>query len=74
MVVPALPGTAITGATKTEGARHLDLARVELGMGNVDRAIHAARSVRRLDPSLVESLLVQAQASELMGDRAQAPT
>jgi hypothetical protein len=72
MLVPALPGAAITGATKTEGGRQLDRARVDLGMGNVDRAIHAARSVRRLDPSLVESLLVQAQASEFMGDRSQA--
>ncbi len=72
LMTPALPTEAVAGSAQTEAARQLELARVDLGQGNVDRAIHAATSARRLDPTLIESLLVQAQAAELKGDLAQA--
>ncbi len=72
LLLPTLPGSADAGTAETEAARQLELARVDLGQGNVDRAIHAATSARRLDPTLIESLLVQAQAAELKGDLTQA--
>ncbi len=61
--IPALADTV-----ETEARRQLSLARADLAAGNFDRATHSAKSALRLDPTLVDALLIQGLAHEGRGE------
>ena len=66
------PSEAQAGAAEDEASRQLGLARGDLEAGRADRAAQAATSALRLDPTLVEALLVHALALEAQKDYASA--
>jgi len=67
-VVSSAPLEARAGAAEDEAARQLELARGDLEAGKPDRAIKAAKSALRLDPTQVDALLVHALALEAQED------
>jgi tetratricopeptide (TPR) repeat protein len=71
LLASGVPMDARAGAAEDEAMRQLQLAKADLKMGKVDRAIQAANSARRLDPTLLDALLVNAQALKLKGELSQ---
>jgi tetratricopeptide (TPR) repeat protein len=70
LVAAPMPGAgrAQAGQAQDEAARQLALGRGDLEAGRPDRAIKAATSALRLDPTLVEALLVHGLALEAKKD------
>lgn len=66
--VAAIDAGAEAGAGSVEALRQLELAREDLRSGHAERALKAARSAHRLDPSCHEALFVQAEVFEATGD------
>ncbi len=66
LLLSAAPAWA--GPAQSESARQIELARADLHAGQLERALHAAESALRLDPTRYESLLVQAQVREAQGE------
>lgn len=64
----SVPQQARAGGVEEEAARQLELARGDLEAGKPDRAIKAAKSALRLDPTQVDALLLHALALEAMED------
>lgn len=64
----AVPAGAFAGGADAEALRQLTLARADLAEGKTDRALHAAKSALRLDPTLYDALLVQGLAHEARGE------
>lgn len=67
-LVGLAPNTAHADGVQAEAARQLALARADLDAGKTDRALHAAKSALRLDPTLYDALLLQGLAHEAKGE------
>ncbi len=63
-----VPAAASADTAHEEARRQLDLAASELTAGNLDSSLQASQSAFRLDPTLVEALLLQGLAHKARGD------
>ncbi len=59
---------AFAGSAEDEAKRQIELARADLEVGHLERAILSARSAMRLDPLRYDAMLVLAAAYEQDGD------